>query len=210
MESKQPDTKGTPMGINDSPKCSSSLSNTESYHPHSDMNFYNSDTSDDSYVSTKRLTKSAENTILNDTTIEYELREEINLLKNNLRSTETEFENVILENCELKKRILSKEKEIQLLKNLCLSPNQAYMSDENRRQSLHYPHFATPHRHRPTENRTISTNTPNLQNVIDDLNQHLKNAQQEIDNLNKQILQLQEKLNYNLCNKDKYQTFAII
>lgn len=51
-----------------------------------------------------------------------EMKDEIKQLKSNLESTQSEMENIILENLELKKTIANMNQELGILKQLCRSP----------------------------------------------------------------------------------------
>lgn len=55
-----------------------------------------------------------------------ELRAEIKELKSQLDSTQNEMENIVLENLELKKQVLSMNQELGVLKQLCRSPLTAF------------------------------------------------------------------------------------
>lgn len=122
---------------------------------------------DDSCIASKILSKSVDHTLLNNSTTEYELREELNQLKIRLLSTESELENVIFENNSLKRNIVKLEKEMILLKTLCQSP---HTKDENvkpeKRLSLPPSCCSTPIK-QSTHKTTIShikskeKNTPN-------------------------------------------------
>lgn len=55
-----------------------------------------------------------------------ELKAEIKELKSQLESTQNEMENIVLENLDLKKQVLSMNQELGVLKQLCRSPLTAY------------------------------------------------------------------------------------
>lgn len=132
--------------------------------------------------------------MLNDVATEYELREEVSRLKNHLSSTETELENTILENNELKRSVTKLISEIEMLKNLCKSPQKLINISAKKRHSLGPSVFCTPRNSQSSKETSLEC--ANLQTKISILQKTLESAKTEIDNLNKQITNLQEKLQH--------------
>lgn len=189
------DKSETPKNVFKSPRISSSPLSKYTPEEYYDSHILTQqETSDDPYFAQERLSRSHEHAIHNDTNKEYELREEIELLKTRLLSTETELENQILDNNYLNKNISKLNKELHLLKSLCGNfPRN--ISKENKTRSLDTYSFFTPPRVQSAE-RSIegSNNFTYLLTKINNLKQSLLEAQLEIDNLNKQIYDLQMKV----------------
>lgn len=152
-----------------------------------------SDLSESSFLTTERLSKSADHTVLNDTTTEHELRENIILLKTELISTQTELENTILENNELKRSVLKLTKDTQLLKSLCKTPRKEECYTQRKRHSQSSFDFFTPPRvSSMKENNTYVPEIATLQKKIFGLQQTLQEANHEIHTLKEQIKELQQ------------------
>lgn len=153
--------------------------------------FTDSETSYELYDIPNIMSKSMDCTITDQLCIS-EMKEQIAILTSKLETTESELDNIILENNNLNRQIQMLNEEVKLLKSLCKSStiigNSPYKSD-NRRHSL-------PRRKRSPTNSPLSSNSnlqprdiaaSSQQEKIALLQQQLEDIQRENTSLTKQI-----------------------
>ncbi|CAK1581273.1 unnamed protein product [Parnassius mnemosyne] len=165
--------------------------------------------SDVSFSTPSKLSKSVDGTMSETTSIS-EMKSTISQLTCNLRSTQNELENIILENNDLHRQINKLTSEIKILKSLCYSPTkidspQSGNTTKKKRHPLllhslsSVPSSPTVTSYTyPHPNSTISS----LQQKITNLQQELKDAEKEIASLNKKITNLTQNIDYE--TKDKW------
>lgn len=147
------------------------------------------DTSDDSYNTPNKLSKSVDGTVT-DLLSTTEMKESISQLTCKLLSTENELENCIMENNDLKEQIAKLTTEIEVLKSLCHSTsilaNSPKKSITKRIHSLQNCSMSTPSSPLNSNIETRSTKLiSKLQQDIVNLQEQLHKAEAEISKLSK-------------------------
>ncbi|CAG9785974.1 unnamed protein product [Diatraea saccharalis] len=187
----------TPHEISNSYKLTTSTSNIIASPTSTPINIHQmsktsspieSDLSEDSFKITERLSRSFEHTLPNDKSIENELQEKIRSLQTELSTTQTELENTIIENNELKRSIAKMTKDIQTLKNLCKSPKIDYPHTSKKRQLLSQNFFTPP---RSSATKEANMEYSSFLRKISDLEQALQKSNNEIECLKNLIQKLQ-------------------
>lgn len=154
--------------------------------------FTDSETSYELYDAPNIMSKSMDCTITDQLCIT-EMKEQISILTSKLESTESELENIILENNKLNRQIQMLNEEIKVLKSLCKSStiigNSPYKSDKKR--------HSLPRRKRsPTNSPLASTSNLGPRNDIVTLSQQQKIAhlQQQLEDIQRENRSLTEQI----------------
>ncbi|CAB3251776.1 unnamed protein product [Arctia plantaginis] len=147
--------------------------------------FTDSETSYEMYDTPNKMSKSMDCTVTDQLCIS-EMKEQISMLTSKLESTESEMENIILENNNLNRQIQILNEEIKLLKSLCSSStivgNSPYKSDKKKRNSLLRRKMS------PTVSPLASTSNLEARNDIETSSQR-----QKIKHLEQQLEDIQQK-----------------